>query len=116
VKVRDDRFYLVHILECIQNIQDDTAGGKSSLIANRTFRDAVMRNLHLLAESSTRIGDAFKAEHPEIPWKPVARFRNVAVHDYLDIDYDEIWDIITEDLPPLKAHVTRIVGEQRSEL
>jgi hypothetical protein len=39
VKVRDDRFYLVYILECIQNIQDDTAGGKSSLIANRTFRD-----------------------------------------------------------------------------
>ncbi|HEX8410842.1 MAG TPA: hypothetical protein VF883_18405 [Thermoanaerobaculia bacterium] len=39
MKVRDDRFYLVYILECIQNIQDDTAGGKSSLIANRTFRD-----------------------------------------------------------------------------
>ncbi|HEX8410843.1 MAG TPA: HepT-like ribonuclease domain-containing protein [Thermoanaerobaculia bacterium] len=75
-----------------------------------------MRNLHLLAESSTRIGDAFKAAHPEIPWKPVARFRNVAVHDYLDIDYDEIWDIITEDLPPLKEHVTRIVGDQGSEL
>ena len=67
MKVRDDRFYLVHILECIRNIEDDTAGGKASLIANRTFRDAVMRNLHLLAESSTRIGDPFKGAHPEIP-------------------------------------------------
>ena len=109
--MKDDRFYLVHILECIRNIEDDTAGGKPSLLGNRTFRDAVMRNLHLLAESSKRVSDPFKAAHPEIPWKPVARFRNVAVHDYFEIDYDEIWNIIAEDLPPLKAQISRIVGD-----
>ena len=47
--------------------------------------------------------------------KPVARFRNVAVHDYLDVDYDEIWNIITKDLPPLKEHVTRMLAESRPE-
>lgn len=110
MKVRDDRFYLVHILECITNIEQDTAGGKESLVANRTYRDAVMRNLHLLAESATRISEALKEQHPEVPWRPVARFRNVAVHDYLDIDYDEIWDPIAGDLPALKAQITQLLA------
>jgi uncharacterized protein with HEPN domain len=109
MKVRDDRFYLVHIFECIRNIEEDTAGGKESFFASRTFRDAVMRNLQLLAESAKRITDTFKQQHPEVPWRPVVRFRNVAVHDYLDIDYDEIWDIIAVDLPALKEQIARLL-------
>ncbi|HUR82771.1 MAG TPA: DUF86 domain-containing protein [Thermoanaerobaculia bacterium] len=111
MKERDDRFYVLHILECIGNIEHDTAAGKEFFIGNRTYRDAVLRNLQILAESSTRIEAPFQARHPEIPWREVARFRNVAVHDYLDIDYDEVWLIVTEDLPELKRHLTRIAAD-----
>jgi uncharacterized protein with HEPN domain len=114
VKERDDRFYLVHILECIANIEHDTAAGKDFFLTNRTYRDAVLRNLQILAESSKRIGDAYKAEHPEIPWRPVSRFRNVAVHDYLDIDYEEVWSIVADDLPSLKASIIRILEQPHS--
>ena len=113
MKERDDQFYALHILECIQNIEHDTAGGKEFFVSNRTYRDAVLRNLQILGESSKRIGEDFKARHPEIPWREVARFRNVAVHDYLDIDYDEVWSIVSEDLPELKRHIIRITGETR---
>ncbi len=37
----------------------------------------------------------------------IARFRNMAVHHYLDIDLGVIWTIVEQDLEPL-----RIVAEQ----
>lgn len=92
--MKDDRFYFIHMLECISNIGEDTAGVKENFTDNRTIRDAVMHNLQLLAES-------------------LADFRNVVVHDYLKIDFDQIWLIIRNHLPPLKADLTRIVGEPR---
>lgn len=96
--------------ECIANIEEDTAGGKDVFTTNRTIRDAVMRNLQVLAESSKRVSEQERARYPEIPWRDLADFRNVVVHDYLRIDYDEIWSIIETNLPPLKAQLTTILG------
>jgi len=111
--VKDDRFYLIHMLECISNIREDTAGVKENFIGNRTIRDAVMHNLRLLAETSKRVSEAERARHPEIPWRDLADFRNVVVHDYLKIDYEEIWLIVENSLPPLQEDLSRIVGDAR---
>jgi uncharacterized protein with HEPN domain len=111
--VKDDRFYFIHMLECISNIDEDTAGRKENFLNNRTVRDSVMHNLRLLAESSKRVSEAERARHPEIPWRDLADFRNVVVHDDLKIDYDEIWLIIQNNLPPLKADLERLVAEPR---
>ncbi len=109
--MKDDRFYVLHIRECIANIEEDTAGGREAFLANRTLRDAVMRNLQILAESSKRVSDATLTQFPEIPWSDIGRFRNVAVHDYLEIDYEKIWDIIAVDLPPLKTQIERMLAQ-----
>lgn len=109
--MKDDRFYLLHMAECITNIEEDTAGGKAVFVTNRTIRDAVMRNLHVLAESSKRVSEQERARHPEVPWRDLADFRNVVVHDYLRIDYDQIWSIIEANLPPLKAQLQAILEE-----
>ncbi len=111
--MKDDRFYYIHMLECISNIRDDTAGLKENFVGNRTIRDAVMHNLRLLAETSKRVSEEERARHPEVPWRDLADFRNVVVHDYLKIDYDEIWLIIENNLPPLQEDLARIVGDVR---
>ena len=110
--MRDDWFYVVHILDCIANVEEDTAAGREAFLSNRTLRDAVMRNLQILAESSQRISDSFKEQFSEVPWRLVGRFRNVAVHDYLDVRWAEIWDIVAIDLPPLKSQLTRILSNR----
>jgi uncharacterized protein with HEPN domain len=33
----------------------------------------------------------------------VSDFRNVLVHQYHGIDYEIVWSVIVNDLPPLKA-------------
>jgi uncharacterized protein with HEPN domain len=81
--VRNDRLYLVHILECVERIEQYTESGYRSFRKTKMIQDAVLRNLHTLTESTQRLSDTTKDAHPEIDWQGVARFRNVIVHDYL---------------------------------
>lgn len=43
-------------------------------------------------------------------WEKFAAFRNVLVHDYLGIDLDLVWTVVTRDVPEFKGKVTSIVG------
>jgi len=99
---RDDQLYLIHIQECIARIELYTAEGKVAFLADTKTQDAVLRNLHTLAESSQKIYEPRKASRPEVDWHAIAAFRNVVVHDYLGIDLNQIWDIVQNDLPELK--------------
>ena len=65
-------------------------------------QDAVLRNLQIMAESSQRMSDDLKAQHPMIPWREIAGFRNILVHDYLGGDCDAVWSVVEQDLPELK--------------
>ena len=109
--MKDDRFYLRHILDCIQRIEADTAGGIESFRASRTIQDAVIRNLQILAESSQRLSAVLKSRWTEVEWNRIAAFRNVLVHDYLGLDMDRIWIVTQRDVPALKTSIERMLRE-----
>jgi uncharacterized protein with HEPN domain len=109
--VSDDRLYLIHILECIEYIEQYTASGYRSFRETKMIQDAVLRNLHTLTESTQRLSNTAKDAHPEVDWQGVARFRNVIVHDYLGIDLARIWDIVRQDLPTLKRSIAAMLAE-----
>lgn len=108
--LKDDKLYLIHIRECIERIERYTADGREAFFTDGKTQDAVLRNLQTLAESARRLGDAIKATRPEIAWKSITGFRNVAVHDYLGIDLQRVWDIIERDSPPLQRAVESILA------
>lgn len=109
--MKDDRLYLVHVLDCIDHILQYTGDGWNSFLADRKTQDAVLRNLHTLSESIQRISAATKIKYPEVSWREISAFRNVVVHDYLGIEPARIWDIVERDLPPLKMQIKSIVDE-----
>ena len=81
--MKNEKVYLQYILECIRKIEEDIACGREAFISPHLYKDAVLRNLHTLTESTQRISENLKGEHPEVEWKSIAAFRNVLVHDYL---------------------------------
>lgn len=48
------------------------------------------------------------ATHPEIDWKNVKGLRDIIAHHYFEIDADQIWWIIENELQPLKQAITDI--------
>ena len=109
--MKDDRLCLMHIQECITRIQQYTAAGHEVFAADTKTQDAVLRNLHTLAESTQRLSAPLKARHPEVEWAAIAGFRNVLVHDYLGINLNRVWEIVENDLPDLKPHVAAMLAE-----
>jgi uncharacterized protein with HEPN domain len=100
--LKSDLLYVDHILECVRRIEEYADSGWEAFSASTIAQDAVVRNLQVLAESSKRVSRERQEEFPEIPWRQLAGFRNVAVHEYFDLDMQYIWEIVSLDLPPLK--------------
>lgn len=63
--MKDDRLYLVHILDCIDHVLQFTNDGKNSFLADRKTRDAVPRNPHTLSESIQRNSTDTKLKYRE---------------------------------------------------
>jgi uncharacterized protein with HEPN domain len=93
---------LRYILESIARIEEYTAGGYEAFRTEPIVQDAVLRRLETLADATSKLSDTLKARHPEIPWRQVYGFRNIAAHGYLTIQLDRVWEII-ELHPPLRS-------------
>ena len=51
-------------------------------------------------------------DYPAIPWKQIIGMRNRLVHAYSEIDYEQVWKALTEDLPPLIEQWERILADE----
>ncbi len=49
--MKDDRLYLIHILECLSRIEQYTAEGKEAFMCDSKTQDAVLRNPQTLADT-----------------------------------------------------------------
>jgi uncharacterized protein with HEPN domain len=77
--------------------------------------DATVRNLELIGEAATRIPEAVRNAHPEIPWRLIIATRNRLIHGYLGIDRDTLWSIIQDEIPTLLQILRKVQDDvQRS--
>lgn len=104
--MKDDKLYLIHVIECIEHIESYTENvDKENFINTPIIQDAVIRNLQIMAESAQRLSEQAKQMQPEIDWHRIAGFRNVLVHDYLGVDLERVWNIVEKEIPVLKKSV-----------
>ncbi len=68
---------------------------------DKILRYAVERQIQAIGEAASRISQAFKDSHPEIPWLGIIGQRNVLAHEYGEILIERIWRVASERLPEL---------------
>lgn len=106
-----DRTYLIHMLECAEKVRDYTAEGEDAFMGDPMVQDAVMRNFEVIGEAAKRVSDDLRAEHPDIPWRRIAGFRDVLIHGYMGVDPDEVWGVVEEHLDELIEDLRAILME-----
>lgn len=109
--MKSQRAYVEHVIECIRRVQEDSALGREAVFASRTHQDAILRNLQILCESTQRVDERYKQGHPNIHWQSIAGMRTVLVHDYFDVDFQTVWQIVDRDLLPLEQAMRLILAE-----
>jgi uncharacterized protein with HEPN domain len=47
-----------------------------------------------------------------VPWRQIVGMRHRMIHDYDVIDFDILWAVLRQDLPPLIEQLDAIVREE----
>ena len=97
---------LQHILQAIGYIEDFTEGlTYDELLGDVLHLHAVVHNVQVIGEAVYKLSPEFKSSHPETQWAVIEKMRHVLVHDYYQIDFDILWDVIQQDIPVLKSQI-----------
>lgn len=80
--------------------------------ADKNLRLALTHLVQPIGEAARRVSAGFQEGHPHIPWAKVIGMRHKVVHDYLEVDFDLVWDEVTMHLPPLIGELEKLVGER----
>lgn len=106
---RDPGLALRHMIEHGQEALELVRGHtRADLDHERVLNLALVRLLEILGEAAGRLPQDTRAQHPEVPWAEIVSLRNRLIHGYDTVDLDILWEIVSEDLPPLVAALERI--------
>ena len=112
---RDESLYVEDMLEfCNKAITYAAPLTEATLTADGMRYDAILRNIELVGEASTHIPPATRALAPDVPWRDIVGTRNRVAHGYLGIAPDTVWNIITDDLPALRATLEALLVKLRN--
>jgi uncharacterized protein with HEPN domain len=82
---------------------------RASFEADKNLRLAQVHRIQIIGEAARRVSAAGRRALPTIPWSQITGMRHKVVHDYMTIDYDIVWDVLTRDLPPLITALEGVV-------
>ncbi len=69
----------------------------------------------MIGEAAARLPRSFTEQHPHIEWADIVAFRNIAVHEYLAIDWRIVWVTATEDVPMLCKRIKTLLNQLDEE-
>src|SRR5690349_5174275 len=68
---------------------------------DRQLNLALVRLLEIVGEAAGRVPAKERSRYPDIPWAEIVGLRNRLIHGYDSVDFDILWQIVIDDLPPL---------------
>ncbi|GAA4449094.1 hypothetical protein GCM10023189_08020 [Nibrella saemangeumensis] len=62
-----------------------------------------------MGEEAKKLDDALRAEFPDVPWQRIIAMRNYLAHDYRGVDPERTFDVVQNQLTPLKETLIRML-------
>jgi uncharacterized protein with HEPN domain len=68
--------------------------------------------VQVIGEAARKVSAEFQQAHSKIPWRQIIGMRHRIVHDYMRVDEDILWQVVTDDLPTLLPVLEEISPEE----
>jgi uncharacterized protein with HEPN domain len=102
---------IAHIDAAIDDIREALANHtRASFSDNMMLRMAVERLLEIISEASRHLPSEITATEPRINWRRLADLGNWLRHAYHRTDPGILWDMVENDLEPLRLFLRRIAS------
>jgi len=79
------------------------------------LRSAVAHQLTIIGEAVAQLSGELRERYPDIPWIDIKGFRNIIVHHYFGIDWEEVWRTAIARVPVLRVQVEDILRAEFTE-
>lgn len=100
---------LEDIRECLAKILSYTKGlDEGTFIENSLVVDAVLRNIEVMGEASSKLPDSFVNAHPDVEWHKMIGMRNRLIHGYFGVSLKLVWQTIQTSMPELQEKLHRL--------
>ena len=98
--VKNDDYYVQKIIDDLSFVVENTKNVSiDEMIENQFMLDSIMFRIIQISENNNKLSSEFKAKHNDIPWAAIKGMRNVIVHDYGIINYEMVYDTISNKMP-----------------
>ncbi len=108
--MRREELYLRDIVEAVDFVAQFIRGlDRAAFQQSELVRSAVVHKLSIVGEAAAHVPEQVRSRHPEVPWPKIVAFRNIMVHAYFGIDWDEVWRAATRECPALKVQIESVL-------
>jgi uncharacterized protein with HEPN domain len=107
------RPYLHHIHTETQYILGRVQGlEKETFLHDETLKRAFVRSLEIIGEAVKQLPNDLKQRYSHLEWRAMAGMRDRLIHGYFGVDYDIVWDVVSNKIPALQREVERILRHE----
>jgi uncharacterized protein with HEPN domain len=108
--MRREELYLADLIDNARAVRGYLDGvTRERWDAEDILRDAVLYRMLLLGEIASALPDELRDHYPDVAWRQVRAFRNLAIHKYFGVDWAVVWKIAQEEPAVLEAQVLAIM-------
>ena len=86
----------------------------NTFLSKNMLLDACAMRLLALGEESNRLSADCQKRHPQIDWISIYGLCNRVAHDYFRVDFEILWEIIQNELIPLKSQFAEILVYEKN--
>jgi uncharacterized protein with HEPN domain len=114
--MRREHLYLQDIREACDMIHAFLEGmDAAAFLASELHKAATLQKLTVIGEAAARLSLGFREAHPQVEWRDIIAFRNIAVHAYFAVQWDIVWATAIDDVPVLWRQVLEILQRENME-